>query len=52
MTEERDGTTRSLVVAIVGFLVSVELASGVLQGYYTPDLQGHRRTTSTSATPA
>jgi hypothetical protein len=24
------------LVAIVGFLVCVELASGVLQGYYTP----------------
>jgi len=35
--------THSLV-AIVGFLVCVEIASGILQGYYTPiwkDVAGH-----------
>ena len=35
MTTTTDPRVRSLV-AIVGFLVCVELASGVLQGYYTP----------------
>jgi MFS family permease len=34
-TTTRRDTTRSLAT-IVGFLVCVELASGVLQGYYTP----------------
>ena len=33
---------RSLA-AVVGFLVCVELASGVLQGYYTPIYPRHRR---------
>jgi MFS family permease len=35
MTVLNDPRTRSLA-AIVGFLVCVELASGILQGYYTP----------------
>ena len=39
----RNDAVRSLA-AVVGFLVCVELASGVLQGYYTPiykDIAGH-----------
>jgi MFS family permease len=42
VTDGRDAV-RSLAT-IVGFLVAVELASGVLQGYYTPiykDIAGH-----------
>ena len=38
------------LVAIVGFLVCVELASGILQGYYTPIFRTSP-TTSASATP-
>ena len=30
------GTTAKTLGAVVGFLVMVEVASGVLQGYYTP----------------
>ena len=36
------------LVKIVGFLVCVELASGILQGYYTPiftDIANHLRIT-------
>ncbi|MGC4110199.1 MAG: MFS transporter [Nocardioides sp.] len=42
LTQSRDAA-RSLAT-VVGFLVCVELASGVLQGYYTPiykDIAGH-----------
>ena len=35
-TSTPSGTAARGLVAIVGFLVCVELASGVLQGYYTP----------------
>jgi MFS family permease len=46
-TAESTATTRGAVpglAKIVGFLVCVELASGILQGYYTPiyqDIAGH-----------
>ena len=39
------------LVTIVGFLVCVELASGILQGYYTPIYQRHRRPPRRSRTP-
>jgi MFS family permease len=36
VTDAARGLARSPITKVVGFLICVELASGVLQGYYTP----------------
>ena len=44
MTRTEEASPGSGLVRVVGFLVCVEIASGVLQGYYTPiwkDVAGH-----------